>query len=174
MPSTRAIGPYVGGAACRFVASRWPWRLRLLAGPGSRILSCCPSVRGRSCMLHLHVACCDLHIAGPHVACCIIHGCMVHAEARTSSLCRSHSGGELNPHAAGHKSSAESFGMARTSAQRVRKFGGDSARWGYPLCMGVGCISMVAAAMLCDGQRSHSNNVGCLTVVLCALCMRAT
>ena len=45
VPSTRAIGPYVGGAACRFVASRWPWRLRLLAGPGSRIPSCCPSVQ---------------------------------------------------------------------------------------------------------------------------------
>ena len=48
-PSPRAIGPYVGGAACRFDASlRWPWRL--LAGPGSRIPSrcpaCSPSVRG--------------------------------------------------------------------------------------------------------------------------------
>jgi hypothetical protein len=49
-PPPRAIGPYVGGAACRFVASRWPWRLGLLAGPGtgipSRCPACSPSVRG--------------------------------------------------------------------------------------------------------------------------------
>jgi hypothetical protein len=49
-PSPRAIGPYVGGAACRFVVSRWPWRLGLLAGPGtgipSRSQACSPGVRG--------------------------------------------------------------------------------------------------------------------------------
>jgi hypothetical protein len=54
-PSPRAFGPYVGGAACRFVASRWPWRLRLLAGPGTGIPrhGCCPA--------------CSLGVRGVHV-----------------------------------------------------------------------------------------------------------
>ena len=61
VPSTRAIGPYVGGAACRFVASRWPWRLRLLAGPGSRIPSCWPA--------------CSPGVRGVHVEAQVIPDC---------------------------------------------------------------------------------------------------
>jgi hypothetical protein len=60
-PSPRAIGPYVGGAACRFVASRWPWRLGLLAGPGTGIPSRFPT--------------CRLGVRGVHVEAQVISDC---------------------------------------------------------------------------------------------------
>jgi hypothetical protein len=63
-PSPRAVGPYAGGAACRFVVSRWPWRLRLLPGTWHWDSKSLPSMQ-RGCEFGSNGSARDTGLHGP-------------------------------------------------------------------------------------------------------------